>query len=66
MRIGIDARFFGGEQSKGLGRYTQKLIEQFAEHDTTNEYVVFLQPESIKHWTVTNPRFSVVIAPYRW
>jgi hypothetical protein len=27
MRIGIDARFFGIKQ-KGLGRYTQKLIEK--------------------------------------
>jgi len=26
MRIGIDARFFG-PIGKGLGRYTQKLIE---------------------------------------
>jgi len=66
MRIGIDARFFGGEQSKGLGRYTQKLIEQLAAHDTANEYVIFLQPESVQHWTVDNPRFTVVEAPYRW
>jgi hypothetical protein len=27
MRIGIDARFYGAI-GKGLGRYTEKLIEQ--------------------------------------
>ncbi len=40
MRIGIDARFFGPE-SKGLGRYTQKLIEHLETIDTYNDYVIF-------------------------
>ncbi len=66
MRIGIDARFFGGEQSKGLGRYTQKLIEYLAEHDHVNEYVIFLQPDSQQDWNITNPNFTVVETPYRW
>lgn len=66
MRIGIDARFYGGEQSKGLGRYTQKLIEQLAEHDHSNEYVIFLQEESFKEWKITNANFTPVLAPYRW
>ncbi|MCW1930284.1 MAG: glycosyltransferase family 4 protein [Candidatus Kerfeldbacteria bacterium] len=66
MRIGIDARFFGGEQSKGLGRYTQKLIEYLAETTSDDTYVIFLQPESIPHWTITDPRFEIVKAPYRW
>ncbi len=66
MRIGIDARFFGGEQSKGLGRYTQKLIEQLAEHDGPHTYVIFLQPESLRLWKAPNDKFSVVVAPYHW
>lgn len=66
MRIGIDARFFGGEQSKGLGRYTQKLIEHLAEIDTPHEYVIFLQPESIKQFRIRNKKFHLVSAPYRW
>ncbi|PIW37230.1 MAG: hypothetical protein COW24_01315 [Candidatus Kerfeldbacteria bacterium CG15_BIG_FIL_POST_REV_8_21_14_020_45_12] len=66
MRIGIDARFFGGEQSKGLGRYTQKLIEYLAEHDQENEYVIFLQPESLPQWHIKNTNFTVVEAPYHW
>lgn len=66
MRIGIDARFFGGEQSKGLGRYTQKLIEHLAKTDTKNEYVIFLQPESIPKWNINNQHFHIVPAPYHW
>lgn len=66
MRIGIDARFYGGEQSKGLGRYTQKLIEYLVQLDTKNEYVVFLQQEGFDHWNIDNPRFTPVLAPYRW
>lgn len=66
MRIGIDARFYGGEQSKGLGRYTQKLIEYLAKTDQENEYIVFLQEKEYKEWKITNKRFKIVKAPYRW
>lgn len=66
MRIGIDARFYGGEQSKGLGRYTQKLIEYLAKIDTTNEYVIFLQAEEYNKWQIKNKNFFPLRAPYRW
>ncbi len=66
MRIGIDARFYGGEQSKGLGRYTQKLIEYLAANDTVNDYVIFLQEEEFNNWSIENPKFKPVKAPYRW
>lgn len=66
MRIGIDARFYGGEQSKGLGRYTQKLIEQLVEYDQSNEYVIFLQTEQFEQWHFAQPHVTPVHAPYRW
>ncbi len=66
MKIGIDARFYGGEQSKGLGRYTQKLIEYLAEHDHENEYVIFLQADSYRQWSIKNENFTPVLAPYHW
>lgn len=66
MRIGIDARFYGGEQSKGLGRYTQKLIEQLATADTPHEFVVFLQDESLEQWDLDAPHITPVSAPYNW
>lgn len=66
MRIGIDARFFGGEQSKGLGRYTQKLIAHLATSSSEHEYVVFLQQEAYDKWEIHNPKITPVLAPYHW
>lgn len=66
MKIGIDARFYGGEQSKGLGRYTQKLVEHLALLNTKHEYIIFLQEQQFRTWNITNPRFTPVRAPYRW
>lgn len=67
MRIGIDARFYGGEQSKGLGRYTQKLIEYLLEiENDENEYIIFLQEDAYHAWNYDHPRFFPVLAPYRW
>lgn len=74
MRIGIDARFYGGEQSKGLGRYTQKLIEHVLRLDQQNEYVIFVQDESAqqviqqlgKNTCLAGRQAEVILAPYRW
>jgi len=63
MRIGIDARFYGGEQSKGLGRYTQKLIEHILEIDQVNQYIIFVPEKS--RWQ-SRPRVTIVEAPYHW
>jgi glycosyltransferase involved in cell wall biosynthesis len=70
MRIGIDARFFGIKQ-KGLGRYTQKLIEKLeiitAESGSFNcEYFVFLKKENFHEYQPQNPRFIKVLADYHW
>ncbi len=66
MRIGIDARFYGGEQSKGLGRYTEKLIEHLLDIDSDNEYIIFLQEEEYSQWGKTSDNVTLVEAPYRW
>jgi glycosyltransferase involved in cell wall biosynthesis len=66
MRIGIDARFYGGEQSKGLGRYTQKLIENLARLDKQNEYYIFLQEQEYKTWNINTDNFNRILAPYHW
>lgn len=44
MTIGIDARFVG-PQGTGLGKYTEKLIENLAAIDDKNNYVIFLTTE---------------------
>lgn len=65
MRIGIDARFFG-PIGKGLGRYTQKLIENLEKIDSKNEYFVFLRRENFSQYEPSNPNFKKVLADYKW
>lgn len=65
MNIGIDARFFG-LLGKGLGRYTQKLIEHLEMIDHENQYVVFLRKENFEQYQPYNKNFTKVLADYRW
>lgn len=65
MKIGIDARFFG-LIGKGLGRYTQKLIEHLEMNDCENEFVVFLRKENFDEYQPFNKNFTKVLADYRW
>ncbi|MFZ2187912.1 MAG: glycosyltransferase family 1 protein [Candidatus Moraniibacteriota bacterium] len=65
MRIGIDARFYGSI-GKGLGRYTEKLIEHLENLDTENEYVVFLLRENYDKYVPRNRRFRKALAQYAW
>jgi glycosyltransferase involved in cell wall biosynthesis len=65
MKIGIDARFFG-PSGKGLGRYTQKLIENLEKIDTVNDYVIFLKKENFNDYFLQNKNFKKVLADYPW
>lgn len=65
MRIGIDARFYG-PIGKGLGRYTQKLIENLERIDNTNDYFIFLRSDNFDDYIPKNPRFQKVLADFRW
>jgi len=65
MRIGIDARFFG-PIGKGLGRYTQKLIENLEKIDQENDYYVFLRRENFDEYTPKNKNFKKILADFEW
>ncbi|HIP50041.1 MAG TPA: glycosyltransferase family 1 protein, partial [Candidatus Pacebacteria bacterium] len=65
MKIGIDARFYG-PGSKGLGRYTQKLITHLEDIDHENEYVIFLREDNFEEYIPKNKNFVRVKANYRW
>lgn len=67
MRIGIDARFWG-PLGKGLGRYTQKLIESLEKISAENghRYFIFLRKENFDEYNPTNPNFKKVLADYQW
>ncbi len=65
MRIGIDARFFGSI-GKGLGRYTQKLIENLEKVDFYNQYFVFLRRENWNEYQPQRKNFTKVLADIPW
>jgi len=65
-RIGIDARFYG-PIGKGLGRYTQEVVDNIIRLDQENEYVVFLRRENFDEFKTDNlPRVKKVLAEVRW
>lgn len=65
MRIGIDARFFGPQET-GLGRYVDRLIHHLQQIDDHNEYVVFLRRPAFDTWQPSNSKWSKTLADYRW
>lgn len=64
MRVGIDARFVG-PQGTGLGKYTEKLIENLALIDKENSYIIFLRNDN---WNYLNlpKNFKKVKADVKW
>jgi glycosyltransferase involved in cell wall biosynthesis len=66
MRIGIDARFYGPEYGKGIGRYTQKLIKNLEKIDQRNQYFIFLRKENFNNYQPQNENFHKVLADYQW
>lgn len=65
MRIGLDARFFGPQET-GIGRYVERLISHLEQIDQVNEYVVLLRKKAWDLWTPTNSRWTKVLADERW
>jgi glycosyltransferase involved in cell wall biosynthesis len=66
MRIGIDARFYGS-LGKGLGRYTQKLIENLENISSGNDqYFIFLRKENFDEYQPKNKNFKKILADYQW
>lgn len=65
MRIGIDARFYGSI-GKGLGRYTQKLIQELEKLPGDDQFIVFLRRENFDKYQPANYRFTKVLADFPW
>jgi glycosyltransferase involved in cell wall biosynthesis len=66
MVIGIDARFYG-PVGKGLGRYTEKLVQNLeAITDGHHEFVIFLRRENFDLYRPTKPNFRKVLADFGW
>jgi len=70
MKIGIDARFYG-PIGKGLGRYTQEVVDNIIKiTDTaagaTFEYVIFLGPANFDEFDADRPHVKKVKLDCPW
>lgn len=65
LRIGIDARFIGPEGT-GLGKYTEKLIENLQKIDKVNTYYIFLRQTNWHFLKLQNSNFKKVLADINW
>lgn len=65
MKIAIDARLFG-PQGTGIGKYTEKLIENLQKIDKKNTYFIILRKDNWYLFTPTSPNFEKVMvdAPF--
>lgn len=64
-RIGIDARLYG-PIGKGLGRYTQEIVDNILRIDRENEYVIFLSRANFDEFNFQEERVKKVMADARW
>ena len=65
MRIGIDGRFLGSEGT-GIGRYTEKLLENLEVLDRENDYFVFLRKANFPLYNPGSSNFHKVLSDVRW
>lgn len=65
VRIGIDARMYG-PIGKGLGRYTQEIVDNIIKIDNNNEYIIFLCKENFDELEVFSDNVKKVLADARW
>lgn len=65
MHICIDARLYG-PLGKGLGRYTERLIQHLEMIDTENTYSVLLCRENYHLYLPKNERWTKHCVPVRW
>jgi hypothetical protein len=55
MRIGIDARMYGKNQS-GIGTYIKNITDNVFELDNVNDYYIFLLENEFENFNIPNER----------
>lgn len=66
--IGIDARFYG-PLGKGLGRYTQEIVDRIInlnQLDNFFNFIIFLSPENYDDFQIKSPAVKKVLVKARW
>jgi glycosyltransferase involved in cell wall biosynthesis len=65
MKIAIDARFFGPEGT-GIGKYTEKLLENLEEIDHENQYFVILKKSNFHLFNPKGENFEKIMVDAHW
>lgn len=70
MKIGIDARFYG-PIGKGLGRYTQEVVDNIikindAQAEVACRFVIFLSPDNYDEFQSDSPNVKKVMINIPW
>ncbi len=66
MRIGIDARLYGEEKNRGLGRYVTELIRHLEHSGGNDEFFIFLTKDNFDEYRPASPRFHKRLWNVRW
>lgn len=66
MRIGIDARLWGEEENRGLGRYVKELILHLEKISLKEGFFIFLRKNNFNAYQPTNPHFHKIIWDAPW
>ncbi len=64
MKIAIDARMMGADNTRGIGRYIEELIRAMLDLGTSDEFILVVKDPV--HPFIGHPRVSSVIAPIGW
>ncbi|MBU3965224.1 glycosyltransferase family 4 protein [Patescibacteria group bacterium] len=64
-KIGIDARMYGAEQT-GIGNYIKNLINNLAEIDKKNQYIIFLLEKEFDKFNPPAENFKKVKVKAHW
>ena len=63
-KICIDARFYG-PVGKGLGRYTQEVVDGILALDKNNKYIIFLSRDNYEGFKVDSDRVKKILIKSR-
>jgi len=64
MKIAIDARMMGADNTRGIGRYIEELVRAMLDLGTEDEFILIVNQAA--HPFMSHPRVSTVIASVAW
>ena len=64
MKVVIDARLYG-IYHRGIGRYLKEILRELAFVDTTNQYIILVNPANPEQPELPRANFLIVKAPWR-